>query len=105
MTQYDNIRSALQQKLEGLQQRIGKIERNLRKTPEADSEEQALERENDEVLEQLDTNGRHEIEMIEAALTRISAGTYGVCTQCGEIIASQRLAALPYTTACIKCAH
>ena len=105
MTQYEDIRSALQHKLEELQRRIGKIERNLRETPEADSEEQALGRENDEVLERLDDSGREEMKMIEAALAGMDAGTYGICTRCGETISSQRLRALPYTTVCIKCAR
>ena len=105
MTQYDDIRVALEHKLTELQQRIGKIERNLRATSEADSKEQALGRENDEVLERLDSSGRHEMDMIEAALARISSGTYGVCVRCGETISTQRLAALPYTITCIACAR
>ena len=106
MTQHDVIRNALQQKLEQLQQIIGKIEHSLRETPEADSEEQALGRENDEVLERLDKSEREEIQMIEAALARMDAGTYGICVSCGgELFSSQRLAALPYTTACITCAR
>lgn len=105
MTQYDDIRTALQQKLEELQRRISKIEHKLRETQEADSEEQALERENDEVLERLDASGRTEMEMIEATLARIKAGTYGTCTHCGGTISTQRLSALPYTTACITCAR
>jgi RNA polymerase-binding protein DksA len=104
MTQYDDIRSALQHKLEEMQRRIGKIARNLRETPEADSEEQAVGRENDEVLERLDNSSRKEMAMIEAALARIAAGTYDVCDNCGDTIGAQRLKALPYTTTCIKCA-
>ena len=105
MTQYDDIRSALQHKLEEMQRRIGKIARNLRETPEVDSEEQALGRENDEVLERLDDSGREEMQMIEAALARMDAGTYGICVSCGGTISAQRLTALPYTTTCITCAH
>jgi len=105
MATYDDIRASLQHKREELQQRLGKIQHNLRAAPAPDSEEQASERENDEVLEQLDNNGRAEMERIEAALARISAGTYGICIQCGGSISPQRLAALPYTTACITCAR
>ena len=104
MMQHDDIRLALQQKLEQLRQRLGKIEQNLRETPEPDAEEQALDRENDEVLERLDPSSRKEMAMIEAALARIAAGTYDVCDNCGATIGAQRLKALPYTTACIKCA-
>ena len=102
---YEDIRSALQSKLDGLQQRIKKIDTNLRATADPDSAEQASDRENDEVLERLDQSGREEIAKIEAALARIEAGTYGVCVTCGDTISSQRLAALPYTMVCIGCAR
>lgn len=104
MTSYDDIRTTLQHKREALQKRLGKIQHNLRTTPEPDSAEQALDRENDEVLEQLDGSGRAELEMIDAALGRMDAGTYGICITCGDTIALERLTALPYATACIKCA-
>jgi RNA polymerase-binding protein DksA len=105
MAAYDDIRTALQHKRAELRQRITKIQRNLRSTPAPDSQEQASERENDEVLEHLDDSSRAEIEMIEAALARITAGTYGTCEQCGGSIPQQRFAALPYTTSCIRCAR
>ena len=54
MTTYDDTRVALQHKREELRQRITKIQHNLRATPALDSQEQASERENDEVLEHLD---------------------------------------------------
>jgi len=76
MTAYDDIRVALQHKLVRLEKRLGKIQANLRHVSEPDSAEQAIERENDEVLEHLDDSGREEIEMIRAALGRIDAGTY-----------------------------
>jgi RNA polymerase-binding transcription factor DksA len=46
----------------------------------------------------------HEAEQIMAALARIEAGDYGVCSNCGADIAPARLAALPTATRCIKCA-
>jgi RNA polymerase-binding protein DksA len=104
MDKYQHLREALVQKLEQVQSRVGKIERDLRQTPDPDSEERAIGRENDEVLERLDSSGREELQLLQAAISRIDAGTYGVCTQCGQPIAQQRLEALPYTTTCIKCA-
>jgi len=104
MSNYQQLRATLVQKLEQLQSRVGKIERDLRQTPESDSEERALGSENDEVLEQLDDSGRQEVQFLQSAISRIDAGTYGVCTQCGKQIAQQRLEALPYTMTCIKCA-
>jgi len=40
---------------------------------------------------------------IEAALTRIEDGNYGVCTVCGEDISVARLKAVPWTSVCIAC--
>ncbi len=40
---------------------------------------------------------------INDALQRISAGTYGVCTGCGQDISIQRLQARPVTELCIDC--
>lgn len=104
MADYQHLRAQLQQQLEQLQHRLGKISRDLRQTPDPDSEERAIGRENDEVLEGLDDSSRKEVELLQAALARIDAGTYGRCITCGEEIALQRLEALPYATTCIKCA-
>lgn len=41
---------------------------------------------------------------IEAALERIEAGTYGICTECSSKIPKMRLKAIPYTPYCVKCA-
>lgn len=105
MSNYQQLRAVLQEKLDRLTNRLGKIERDLRQTPEPDSEERALSRENDEVLERLDHSGREEQQLLQAAIARIDAGMYGVCSQCGEQITPQRLAALPYTVTCIDCAR
>ncbi len=104
MTTYEEIRATLQHKLRELDQRLGKIQANLRHVSEPDSAEQAIERENDEVLEHLDESGQKERELIRAALQRMDAGTYAACVQCGGSISAERLAAVPYTTSCITCA-
>jgi len=70
----------------------------------SDSEEQATELENSEVLEALDEQTRKEIDQIRAALHRLAVGKYESCSVCGEPIASKRLLALPYTTTCVSCA-
>ena len=40
---------------------------------------------------------------IEEALWRMSQGTFGICSDCGEPIAHARLNAIPWTRVCIKC--
>ena len=43
------------------------------------------------------------LQAIEEALRRIDAGNYGVCRDCGEMIAEPRLNAIPWTRVCITC--
>jgi RNA polymerase-binding transcription factor DksA len=71
---------------------------------EKDWDEQAIQRENDEVLDGLDETGRRELEGIEAALARLDAGTYGRCARCDETIPPARLAAAPAAATCADCA-
>lgn len=40
---------------------------------------------------------------IKEADERIDNGTYGICDECGDEIASERLEARPVTTYCIEC--
>ena len=49
-------------------------------------------------------NDEETLDLIEAALERIEAGTYGSCTECGGRIPKTRLNVIPYTPHCIKCA-
>jgi RNA polymerase-binding transcription factor len=43
------------------------------------------------------------LELVDAALARIDAGTFGRCTRCGKPIAAERLEALPWAAWCIDC--
>ena len=40
---------------------------------------------------------------IRAARQRLAAGSYGICTDCGEAIAYERLLAYPVAKRCIHC--
>lgn len=71
----------------------------------ADFAEQNVDRSNDDVVMQLDAEGREEIAMIDAALGRIEEGHYGRCTGCGNAINPERLNAIPYAALCIQCAQ
>jgi RNA polymerase-binding transcription factor DksA len=44
-----------------------------------------------------------QLELVEAALARLDAGTYGTCLRCGRPIAPGRLEALPWVAHCIEC--
>ncbi|MBM3777278.1 MAG: hypothetical protein FJW23_03425 [Acidimicrobiia bacterium] len=43
------------------------------------------------------------LQAIDEALRRIDEGSYGVCRDCGEMIAPARLNAIPWTRVCIAC--
>jgi len=43
------------------------------------------------------------LQAIEDALERLDKNTYGVCRDCGEMIADARLKAIPWTRVCITC--
>jgi DnaK suppressor protein len=59
-----------------------------------------LDREIDYTLEE---NSENVLKEIEQALKRIDEGTYGTCVNCGEPIAEERLAAIPWAMYCIDC--
>ncbi|GAA5318035.1 MAG: TraR/DksA C4-type zinc finger protein [Candidatus Pelagadaptatus aseana] len=104
MTQ-DNIKQTLIDLQAKLEERLAAVQRDLQKEHSKDWEEQAQERENDEVLEALQTELTQELNQIKTALLKIENGDYGVCSGCGEDIASERLKVLPDADLCINCAN
>lgn len=85
--------------------RIKAIDRDIRhEGMSADWNEQASERENDEVLESLGNSSEEELSMIKFALLRIDEGNYFHCSQCSEMIPQARLDLLPFTAHCVNCA-
>jgi RNA polymerase-binding protein DksA len=44
-----------------------------------------------------------QLELVDAALQRLDAGTFGTCQRCGGPIAEGRLEALPWAAHCIAC--
>jgi len=101
------IRQRLEERLLYLQQRLDRVERARRRETnplDQDWQEQAITRQNDEVLDSLDSEGQREVAALRAALKRLEDGTYGDCQTCGKPIAPARLEALPYAVHCIACA-
>ena len=70
-----------------------------------DWSEQAVVRENDEVLNALEIEGREQIAQLQEALDRIDQGVYGICENCSKPINEARLEGLPQATRCIDCAR
>lgn len=45
----------------------------------------------------------HQLVLIDEALARLDAGTFGTCVRCGRPIPAERLEALPWAPRCIDC--
>ncbi|MEQ1636443.1 MAG: TraR/DksA family transcriptional regulator [Methylococcales bacterium] len=107
MQDNEQLRCNLIKMLEDLNVRLGKITQDVKHLDgpvSQDFAEQAVENENNEVLDAIGTATRSEIEKIKLALVRIDKGEYGVCQSCGEKIGNERLAVVPFSSLCIKCA-
>ena len=104
MIDTEKFRKILQRRLQELDVRLHGIEEELDSHQSKDWEELAVEREEDEVLEGLGTSGQDEIVKIRAALRRIEQGEFGDCAKCGDEISEERLAVVPHTPFCRKCA-
>jgi DnaK suppressor protein len=70
----------------------------------SDWDDQAIQRENDEVVDGLDDAVASELKSIDQTIARLDAGRYGICTTCGHEISAKRLKAVPYADQCQSCA-
>lgn len=101
------IRTQLETRQSELQTRLNRVEEHVSHRNEplsADFAEQAVERENDEVLEAIGVEVDKELVQIRHALKTIDDGSYGSCESCGNDIAVERLKIVPYTNFCVSCA-
>ncbi len=108
MKKYQRIRRKLLNRRDDIEGRLNKVNQDILHTngaPSPDSGEQAIERENDDVLEALGGIARSELEKINTALERMERNEYGICTVCKKAISAERLEAIPYADHCIDCAE
>lgn len=94
----------LESRLLELGHRLESIEETLAAPHSADWEDMAIEREGEEVLDQMGQAGQLEVRQILAALRRLKQGEFGICVSCGEAIDDARLDLLPATPFCRTCA-
>jgi len=98
------VEAKLNNKLKELEDRLAHVKKDMSKSHSTDSSEQAVERENDEVIEEIGIETQASISDIRSALARISEGSYGACSSCGKAINPERLDALPEAVDCVSCA-
>jgi RNA polymerase-binding transcription factor DksA len=106
MENTEHFRQKLVALKDEISSRLHAIDKDMRhEGMSKDWEEQATERENDEVLDSLGNASEQELAMINAAIARIDAGEYFNCSVCGKRIPDDRLESLPFTTQCVDCAE
>ena len=102
------VRRQLQQRRRGILEtsRLADAELDALRSAERDPElEEGAQSEHAQyTLARLGETQRREIAQIDAALTRVEAGEYGICRDCEQEIDPRRLAALPYALLCTECA-
>ena len=101
----------LNQRKKQIQDRIAELTGNMQKISHdldqplpADLEDQAIDLEDDEVLEGIGWANLQEVRLLDQALKRIADGSYGICQKCGDPISQARLDAVPYAHICRHCA-
>lgn len=105
MRDFTDRTAQLEQRRAELLERMHSLDAELDSHGDPDWEENAIEHEQDEAMEALGLSAQAEIRMIDAALSRISAGEYGFCVRCGTKISDERLDLLPATPFCRDCAR
>jgi RNA polymerase-binding transcription factor DksA len=86
-------------------ERVKRDRRRSRGALDPDFAEQAVERQNDEVLDGLDVVEQRELVATRSALRRIDAGCFGICDECGGDVDPLRLEADPSVECCVRCAE
>ncbi len=102
---YSDIEQTLRELEQSLETRLSDVKAGLVQQHSADSKEQAIERENDEVLQKIEESIMAELSQVKQAVRRLNLGEYGICEECGDEIAVERLKAMPFATLCVACAE
>ena len=105
---FDLNRSRLEQEQKRLTEELAQLTANMRPerregSPFGKREEEATESFELEKRLALEKRIKDQLADIEHALDKFDKGTYGLCDNCGQPIAAERLEALPQATLCLNC--
>jgi RNA polymerase-binding transcription factor DksA len=96
---------ALQEELDRQREQIARLEQVLGERPDDGPGQGNPATTSWDVNLALLVQSRKRAKEIEQALSRAKQGDYGICRECGEPIHPDRLAVLPSTKMCIRCAR
>jgi len=104
-TELRKFKAILEEKRDGILNSSGKKTywENMENTRRGDFVDQASDDNEVHVNIRLRQTDAKLLRAIEAAISRIDQGNYGVCTMCEEQISDARLHAVPWTSVCIAC--
>ncbi|WP_299417758.1 TraR/DksA family transcriptional regulator [uncultured Sulfitobacter sp.] len=105
MPDLNHFQKQITDRLAELDVRIHEVDHELGEPKSADLNEQAIDIEDDEVLESLGAAAQKEVALLKLALQRIKDGSYGICQKCEEPISEARLEAVLYAPLCKRCAQ
>ncbi len=103
----DSFRERLHNEKKRVEELIARTNKHLYRREEPYSQdfaEQAVEVENNQVVEQLDEDGKASLVRINKALKKLDEGYFGLCEDCGEPIDQDRLLIVPTAPCCVDCA-
>lgn len=98
------VESALIELRAALFQRLADVQHERQSPHAIQWEDQSQEREDDDTLDAMALEIRHDINLVGHALQRLIDGDYGVCEDCGAAIDERRMEVIPFATRCISCA-
>jgi DnaK suppressor protein len=101
--QFDAKLQEQKSSLLGMVERTEDYGREANRDISQDPADQASNSYTKELLFSQSTNERNILKLIEEALERISAGSFGECANCGQEIQAKRLDAIPWARYCIRC--
>lgn len=91
-----------------LAERLARLNRDARRGNDPlvpDFPDQAVQRQNDEVIDRLRALTEWEMDQIDSALVQIASGSYGCCERCDQSIDAARLEVMPHASLCERCAR
>ncbi|KIN62691.1 DnaK suppressor protein [Sulfitobacter noctilucicola] len=103
MTDLNHYKKLITDRLTELDERMHVVDHELSEPVSPDMNDQAIDIEDDQVLEGLGNAAQQERVLLGQALARIEDGTYGECQKCGNPISDARLNAVPYAPLCKEC--
>jgi DnaK suppressor protein len=96
MIDLQHYKTLISDRLKELGVRLHEIDTELGVPKPADWEEQAIDIEDDQVLEGLGLAAQKKVTLLQQGLARISDKSYRICVKCGDPISQDRLNAVLY---------